>query len=97
VWASDLTGYLVTYDVLTFVPVGLLLGLIARKEPFRKLEGKFLLLLGFLLPPILYELILVGVSGRAVSSWEIILCLSLALLGAWLMNADRSDKRAVWI
>jgi len=97
VWASDLTGYLVTYDMLTFVPVGLLLGLIARKEPFRKLERKFLLLLGFLLPPIFYELILVWVSGRAVSSWEIILCLSLALLGAWLMNADRSDKRAVWI
>jgi hypothetical protein len=97
VWASDLTGYLVTYDVLTFVPAGLLLGLIARKEPFRKPAGKFLLLLGFLLPPIFCELILVWVSGRAFSLWEIILRLLLILLGAWLMNADRSDKRPVWI
>jgi hypothetical protein len=29
--------------------------------------------------------------------WEIILCLLLTLLGAWLMNADRSDKSSVWI
>ena len=89
--ASNLIGYLVSYDVLTFVPVGLLLGMIARKEPFRKLAGRFLLLPGFLLPPIFYELILVWVSGRAFSLWEIILCLLLTLLGAWLMNADRSD------
>jgi VanZ family protein len=91
VWASDLTGYLVTYDMLTFIPAGLLLGMIARKEPFRKPAGRFLLLLGFLVPPIFYELILVWVSGRAFSLWEIILCLLLTLLGAWLMNADRSD------
>src|SRR6266853_3211648 len=97
VLTSNLIGYLVSYDVLTFVPVGLLLGMIARREPFRKPAGRFLLLLGFLLPPIFYELILVWVSGRAFSLWEIILCLLLTLLGAWLMNADRSDKSSVWI
>jgi len=97
VFTSDLIGYLVSYDVLTFVPAGLLLGLIARKEPFRKPAGRFLLLFGFLLPPIFYELILVWVSGKAFSLWEIILCLLLILLGVWLMNADRSDKRSVWI
>src|SRR5882762_7713951 len=95
--ASNLIGYLVSYDVLTFVPVGLLLGMIARKEAFRKPAVRFLLLLGFLLPPIFYELILVWVSGRAFSLREIILCLLLTLLGAWLMNADRSDKSSVWI
>src|SRR5258708_9432106 len=97
VLASNLIGYLVSYDALTFVPVGLLLGMIAGHEPLRKPAGRFLLLLGFLLPPIFYELILVWVSGRAFSLWEIILCLLLTLLGAWLMNADRSDKSSVWI
>jgi glycopeptide antibiotics resistance protein len=97
VFTSDLYGYLVTYDVLMFIPAGLFLGLIARMEPFRKPAGKLLLLCGFLLPPVFYELILVWISGRAVSSWEIILCVLLTLLGAWLMNADRSDNRSVWI
>ncbi len=83
--------------MLTFVPAGMLLGLIARKEPFRKPAGKLLLLLGFLLPPVFYEFIVVGVSGKAVSLWEVITCLLLTLLGAWLMNADRSDNRSVWI
>jgi VanZ family protein len=89
--ASDLTGYLITYDALMFIPAGLLLGLIARKEPFRKPAGKVLVLLGVLLPTVFYEFIIVAVSGKAVSLWEIILCLSLTLLGAWLINADRSD------
>jgi glycopeptide antibiotics resistance protein len=91
VWSGDLTGYLVSYDVLIFLPAGLLLGMIARKKPFRKPAGRFSPLLGFLLPPVFYEFILVWVSGRAVSSWEILLCLLLTLLGAWLINADRSD------
>jgi len=91
VLAIDLDGYLVSYDVLIFLPAGVLLGMIARKNPSRKPGGRFLLLLGFLLPPVVYEFILVWVSGRAVSGWEIFLCLLLTLLGAWLINADRSD------
>src|ERR1700737_5565450 len=88
---SDLGGYLVAYDVLIFIPAGLILGLIARKETSRETSGRFLLLFGLLLPPVIYEFILVWVSGKAVSWWEIILCLLLTLLGAWLINADRSD------
>jgi len=91
VLAIDLDGYSVSYDVLIFLPAGLLLGMIARKDPFRKPAGRFLLLLGFLLPSVVYEFILVWVSGRAVSGWEIFLCLLLTLLGAWLINADRSE------
>jgi VanZ family protein len=92
VLAVNLDGYSVTYDVLIFLPAGLLLGMIARKDPSRKPAGRFLLLLGFLLPSVFYEFILVWVSGRAVSGWEIFLCLLLTLLGAWLINADHSDR-----
>ena len=88
---SDLDGYLVTYDLLIFLPAGLSLGMIARKVPSKKVAGRLLLLLGFLSPPALYQFILVWVSGRAVSWWELILCLLLTVLGAWLINADRSD------
>jgi glycopeptide antibiotics resistance protein len=88
---SDWDGYVVTYDALIFIPAGFLLGVIARKEPSQKLTGLFLLLVGLLLPSVLYEVILVWVSGRAVSSWQVSLCLFLTLLGAWLINADRSD------
>jgi len=89
--ASELDGYLVTYDVLIFLPVGLLLGMIARKVPSHEAAGRLLLLLGFLLPSVLYQFLLVWVSGKAVCLWEIILCLLLTILGAWLINADRLD------
>ena len=88
---TDLDGYLATYDLLIFIPAGLLLGMIARKEPSREPAGRSLLLLGLLLPSVIYEFILVWVSGKTVSWWEIILCLLMTLLGAWLINADRSD------
>jgi len=93
--ASELDGYLVTYDVLIFLPAGLLLGMIARKVPPKKVAGRLLLFLGFLLPPVLYQFLLVWVSGKAVCLWELILCLLLTLLGASLINADRGDEVSV--
>jgi glycopeptide antibiotics resistance protein len=87
---GDWGGDLVLYDSLIFIPAGLLLGMIARKVPSRKLTGRFLLLVWLVVPSLLYEFILVWVSGRAVSSWQVSLCLFLTLLGAWLINADRS-------
>jgi glycopeptide antibiotics resistance protein len=88
VTAFDLDGYLVTYDLLIFLPAGMLLAMIARKVPSREPAGRVLLFLGLLLPSVLYQLILVWVSGRTVCWWEIVLCLFLTLLGVWLINAD---------
>jgi len=87
---SDWGGDLIMYDALIFVPAGMFLGMICRKVSGRDPAGRFLWLLGFLLPSALYEFILVWVSGRAVSLWQIGLCLSLTFLGAWLFNADQS-------
>ena len=89
--SSRLDGYLVAYDTLIFVPAGLLLGVIARKPAAQKFIGRFLLLLGLFLPPVLFEFILVRVSGRAISAWQVSLCFFLTLLGVWLTNADRHD------
>lgn len=91
VLAVNLDGYSVSYDVLIFLPAGLLLGMIARKDLSLEPARRFFLLLGFLLSSVFYEFILVWVSGKAVSWWEIFLCLLLTLLGARLINADRGD------
>jgi hypothetical protein len=79
------------YDALIFVPAGMFLGMICRKVSWRNPAGRFLWLLGFLLPSAHYEFILVWVSGRAVSLWQVSPCLFLTFLGAWLVNADCSD------
>ena len=92
VFAADLDGYLVIYDTLIFFPAGMLLGMIARKEPSRILAGRFVLFLGILLPSVVYQFILVWVSGKAVFGGEIVLCMLLTLLGAGFINADRRDE-----
>ena len=84
-------GYLVLYDTLIFFTAGILLGTIARKDPSQALPWRLPLFLGILLPPVLYQFILVRVSGKSVSWREIILCLMLTLLGAWFINADRGE------
>jgi len=91
IFAIDLDGYLVVYDTLIFLPAGILLGMIARKEATDRPAGKFLLSLGLLLPSVLYQFILVRVSGKPFWWREVFLCLFLTLLGAWFINADRSD------
>ena len=89
--AFELEGYLILYDLSIFLPAGMLLGMIARQKTSQKKMGRFLLVLGLLLPAVLYEFILTWTSGRAIYLWEIILCISLIFLGSWLINADRSD------
>jgi VanZ family protein len=84
-------GYLVTYDALIFLPAGCLLAMIARKARSRKLAARLLLVLGLVLPAVLYEFILVWVSGRSASLWQVSLCLFLTLVGVLLINADRRD------
>jgi len=87
---SELDGYLATYDALMFIPAGLLFGVIARKSSLPSAPLKFLAFLILLVPAILLEFILVRVSGRAISIWQLGLCCFLTMLGAWLVNADRS-------
>jgi glycopeptide antibiotics resistance protein len=93
---TELDAYLVLYDLLIFVPAGLLLGLLARRWNSLGLAGKALLLFALLLPGALFEWILVLVSGRERSPWHVGLCVVLTLLGAWLINADRWVGYGFW-
>jgi glycopeptide antibiotics resistance protein len=89
---SDWGGDLVMYDALIFIPAGMFLGMIGRKVSWRNPAGRFLWLLGLALPSALYEFILVWVSGRVVSFWQVSLCLFLTFLGASLVNADQDSS-----
>ena len=91
IFTYSLDGYLVVYDTLIFFPAGILLGMMAREKASRSAGWRLVLVLGVLLPPVLYELVLVRVSGKSVFWVEIILCLMLTLLGAWFINADRRE------
>lgn len=75
---AELEGYYDIYYVLVFFPAGIILGLAVR-PPFRSNLSILLpFVLSFLLPVALLEFILVWVSGRPVSVWN--LCLSFLLL-----------------
>jgi len=78
------------------IPAGLLLGMDREKEPFRVTGGK--------VPAATW------VSGAAyllridtrLGQWKAFsfgnnFVPVVTLLGAWLMNADRTDKSSVWI
>src|SRR5258708_16912986 len=92
IYSYSMDGYLVLYDTLIFFPAGILLGMIARKAPSRAPARRLLLFLGVLLPPGLYQFILVRVSGKFVSWREVILCLMLTLLCACFINSDLGDR-----
>jgi VanZ family protein len=95
--ANELDTLLVLYDSLIFFPAGVLLGLMARGWTTLGYLRKLLLTMVFLLPSLLFELLLVEVSGREVSIWQAGLCLVETFLGAWLMNADRHLGRGLRI
>jgi len=93
---TELDAHLVLYDSLIFVPAGLLLGLLARRWSSLGLAGKALLFFALLLPGAFFEWILVQVSGRELSRWQLGLCVVQTVLGAWLINADRWVGPGFW-
>ena len=93
---TELDAHLVLYDAVIFVPAGFLLGLLARRWNSIGLVGKALLFLALVLPGGFFEWILVQVSGRALSRWQLVLCVVQTLLGVWLINADRWVGHGLW-
>jgi glycopeptide antibiotics resistance protein len=93
---TELNAYLVFYDVVIFVPAGLLLGLLARRWSSLGLAGKALLLFALPLPGAFFEWILMQASGRELYRWHLGLCVLLTVLGAWLINADRWIGHGLW-
>ncbi|HUA01872.1 MAG TPA: VanZ family protein [Candidatus Aquilonibacter sp.] len=90
---AELDGYLDIFYALVFVPAGVLLGIAARKRRHRPALWLVLALL-FVLPPLLFEALLVAVSGRFFSRGEAALSFLLLIAAALWINADPSPRSA---
>ncbi len=90
----EMLVYSVIYNALIFVPIGVLLGIVARR--FRATDLFFWV--GFagvvLIPPTILEFLLVRVSGRTPHFSLILLGASLTIAGALWINADRPQVSA---
>lgn len=88
----NLRGYEIMYDLLVFVPLGVLLGFAVRKPFAPPFVSRILLGSGLLAPPLLEESILAGVSGRPFQFGNLILGICL-MFTAWLvLNSGRLDS-----
>jgi hypothetical protein len=95
---DELDGYNDIYYFLVFFPGGILIGMAARSIALRSRTVLSFVALSFFLPALALELILVSVSGRAVSFVYPLLSVLLTMGGAAWINADlrfgaRSDSQ----
>jgi len=88
----DLEGCFVVYVTLVFLPGGLLIGAAARKWSREGIAARWMLAIGWLLPAVLLEVLLAGVSGRGILVGNLALSLVFGLAGILLINADRGFK-----
>jgi hypothetical protein len=80
------------YDTLVFLPAGLLIGVAGRKTSRRNIFGVWMLIVEWILPAPLLEILLAGVSGRRIWAGNIALSLFFGVAGILLINADRRFK-----
>jgi hypothetical protein len=84
----ELEGCVLIYEMLIFLPAGLLIGMAARKWNTWKTSGKLLVVFGLFLPPVLLDLLLASTSGRRIFPENIFLSALLGVAGVLLINAD---------
>ncbi len=85
---AELKGYNDIYYSLVFFPAGIILGLAARGRMQSNVTVLSAIPLSSLLPVILLEFILVWVSGRPVSIWNLFLSAMLLLAGFLWIRSD---------
>lgn len=88
--AVELPGYRFIFYAVIFFPAGSLLGLSWRKTTGHPASRAALILFGFLLPPLLLELLLTRIAGRALSFEAVFLSILFAAAGGFWVNADRA-------
>jgi hypothetical protein len=88
----DLSAYEIVYETLIFLPAGLLIGVAARNWTRRTFPGPLTLALGCILPAVLLEFFLSGVSGRRIWAGNIAFALMFELAGMLLSYADRRSQ-----
>ncbi len=89
---SELEACNLVYDTIVFLPAGLLIGVAGRKTSRRNISGVWMIVLEWILPALLLEILLAGVSGRRIWAGNIALSLFFGLVGILLINADRRFK-----
>jgi glycopeptide antibiotics resistance protein len=85
---AELEGYNDIYYSLVFFPAGILLGMVMQRQTRSNTDIPLTIALNFLLPVFLLEFILVWVSGRPVSSWNLLLSLLLLVAGFLWIRSD---------
>jgi VanZ family protein len=83
---NELRGYRYIYYALMFLPAGCLLGF-ARRDKFKSSPGWLLfMVVGYCLPPVLLEVLLVRVGGQMLSPRNIGLALLITCAGSVWIN-----------
>lgn len=90
---AELNGYKDIYYAVVFIPIGCLLGIAARKVPFKSLGALIAFSLSLVLGPVLLEYVLARVDGRSLSITDLTLSTALVLAGTLWINSDRRTRR----
>lgn len=85
----DLEGYIILYHTLLFLPAGMIVGFAARNWRWPGSSALWLLLLGWILPAVLFEALLIAETGRRFWPGNIVLSLVFELAGMLLINVDK--------
>jgi glycopeptide antibiotics resistance protein len=86
---SELEGYTYIYYALVFIPGGVLLGLAARRLTRLDVRGTLVLMLAIVMPALFLEMLLVRISGRPFSLFNVFLSALFMIAGIIWINADR--------
>lgn len=93
VQAVDLQGAAVVYYTLLFLPAGALAGLGLRNWRTRGSAAVWLAILGWILPALLCEALLVLQTGRRIWWGNVAMALFFGLAGILLINADGTNPQ----
>jgi glycopeptide antibiotics resistance protein len=85
---AELEGYNDIYYSLVFLPAGMILGITTIRQVFLSRGIRLAVALNCLLPVFLLEFILVWVSGRPVSCWNLFLSFLLFVAGFFWIRSD---------
>jgi hypothetical protein len=86
--ANELTGYRYIYYAIIFCPAGCLLGLASRKLSLGPSSRILSMILGVALPSVLFEVLIVRLSGRPIHVGSLALSVVLTLAGTFWINSD---------
>jgi glycopeptide antibiotics resistance protein len=92
--AIELEGYTYIYYALVFVPGGFLLGIATRRLTQVGVRETLVMALAIFMPSIFLETLLVRISGRPFSLFNVFLSILFLIAGVIWINADRRLPQA---